>query len=55
MSTLLSLTNRCQVDDVTVSQVQSPVLIGRSEDLNEVTRLGGPGRVKIVRVISGHL
>lgn len=51
----LTLTDGGQVDDVTVTQVQSPVLIGRSEDLNEVTRLGVSGEVRRVRVIRGHL
>lgn len=51
----LTLTDGGQVDDVTVPQVQSPVLIGRSEDLNEVTRLGVSGEVRRVRVIRGHL
>lgn len=51
----LSLTDRSQVDDVTISQVESPVLIGRSEDLNEVTRLGVSRGVREVRVIRGHL
>lgn len=50
-----SLTDRSQVDDVTVAQVESPVLIGRSEDLNEVTRLGVSRGVREVRVIRGHL
>lgn len=50
-----SLTNRSQVDDVTIAQVESPVLIGRSEDLNEVTRLGVSRGVREVRVIRGHL
>ena len=49
------LTNRCQVDDVAISQVESPVLIGRSEDLNEVTRLGVTKGIGKVRVIRGHL
>lgn len=51
----LCLTDRSQVDDVTISQVESPVLIGRSEDLNEVTRLGVSRGVREVRVIRGHL
>lgn len=50
-----SLTNRSQVDDVTVSQVESPVLISWSEDLDKVTRLGVTGGVRKVRVIRGHL
>lgn len=50
-----ALTNRSQVDDVTISQVESPVLISWSEDLNEVTRLGVIGGVRKVRVIRGHL
>lgn len=51
----LSLTDRSQVDDVTISQVESPVLISWSEDLNKVTRLGVSRGVREVRVIRGHL
>lgn len=34
-----ALTDRCEVDDVPVPQVKSPVLIGGSEDLDQVSRL----------------
>lgn len=40
-----ALTDWCKVDDVSVSQVQGPVLIRRSKDLDEVTRLGLAVRV----------